>query len=180
MKKIVIILILFSGFWNSSYSQDIYYTRDAALFLNGQLDGEAIKAKTKKLGITLNYETTLITIRFLVNSLETGIDSIDNMLSKNTAEVIFEGKLGLEYVNTSDHPPLKFNTEGSLIINDSKSLIRGMGELHHIETSEQYACRLGLIMQLNLKELNIEPPISGLNDRFEVIITQALLQRDKN
>ena len=173
-------LLLVSGFCNLSYSQDVYYTRDASLLLNGALNGKALKIKTKELSVKLDYETSYMTVRFLVNSLETEIDTINNMLSESLTEVVFEGKLGLEYINTNDHPPLKFTTEGSLMIGNSESQIRGTGELHHIESSGGYACRLGLIMQLNLQELNIEPPLSGLDNRFEVFITQALLQKDKN
>jgi len=45
--------------------------------------------------------------------------------------------------------------------------------------SGSYVCMLGMSLTLNLNELNIDIP-SGLYEEVEVIVTQALLERDKN
>jgi hypothetical protein len=181
MKKVFLTLIALSVFWSIGFAQaDTYYTRNATLTLNAELDGEALKLVTRELSVMLDYETAFIIIRFPVSSLETEADSLNAMLEKSRTEVVFDGKLGMEYVNTEDHPPMKFETEGWLIMGSSKALVNGKGELHHIGNTTKYACMLGLTMQLDFKDLQIPPPLSGLNENFEAIITQALLQRDKN
>jgi len=180
MKETLIFIILGLTFWTQILAQDIYYTKDAMLILNGEFAQKPLKAHTKKLNIKLDYETTFITIRFFLNSLETGIDSIDNELKKISTEIVYEGLLNLRFINTRDHPPLKFIIDGTLSINGDKSPLKGTGELYHIENSQVYACRLGLILPINLGELNIKTPFYGLNDNLEAVITQALLQKDKN
>lgn len=180
MREALIFIFLSLTFWTPILAQDIYYTKDAMLILNGELAQKPIKSHTKKLNIKLDYETTFITIRFFLNSLETGIDSIDNKLKKNSTEIVFEGLLNLKFINTRDHPPIKFTTDGTLSINEDKSPLRGTGELYHIENAQVYACRLGLTLPINLGELNIKTPFYGLNDNLEAVITQALLQKDKN
>lgn len=180
MREALIFIILSLTFGTQIPAQDIYYTKDAMLILNGELAQKPLKARTKKLNIKLDYETTFITIRFFLNSLETGIDSIDNELKKISTEIVFEGNFNLKSINTRDHPPIKFITDGTLSINGGTSSLRGTGELYHIENSQVYACRLGLILPINLSELNIKTPFYGLNDNFEAVITQALLQKDKN
>ena len=56
----------------------------------------------------------------------------------------------------------------------------GKGELHYVNDSGEYACMLGLNMPLNLKDLKINLPWPGLADDIEVVVTQALLRKDKN
>ena len=180
MKKILILFSILSFTWSISVAQEIYFTRNATLTLNGELDGEALEIQTRELGVKLDYETAFLIIKFPLSSLETGVDSLNQMLKKSFLEVVFDGKLGLEYVNTEEHPPMNFTTEGWLIIGNSRTLVKGKGELHHIGKSTEYACMLGLTMNLNLTELNLTTPIAGLNENFEAIITQALLQIDKN
>ncbi|MCB0634383.1 MAG: hypothetical protein R2824_32870 [Saprospiraceae bacterium] len=180
MKKMLIVLLFIAGGLQHGFSQDIYYTRNATLVLNGELDGKALTLQTGELNVKLDYETTEIIIRFPVSSLITDLDNLQTRIEKTNSEVIYEGKLGLEYVNTENHPPMQFTTEGWLNINGEKRLIEGTGELHHIGKSNQYACMLGLNMVLDLEVLHIHLPIEGLENEFEVVITQALLQRDKN
>jgi hypothetical protein len=79
-------------------AQNIYYTRDATLTLNGELGSEALKLQTRQLGVRLDYETAYIIIRFPVSSLESGIDSLNQLLANSKAEVVFDGKLSLEYI----------------------------------------------------------------------------------
>ncbi len=181
MKKILLTLIVVTVFWSIGFAQaDTYYTRNATLTLNSEWNGEPLQLITRELSVMLDYETAFIIIRFPVSSLETEADSLNTMLDRSKVEVVFDGKLGMEYINTQDHPPMKFETEGWLTIGDSKELVTGEGELHHIGNSTKYACMLGMTMQLNFEDLGLPLPLSGMDKRFEAIITQALLQRDKN
>ena len=176
MKKMLILLLFIAIGRQHGLSQDIYYTRNATLFLNGELNGKALTLQTTELNVKLDYETAEI----IISSLATDLDSLQTQIEKINSEVVYEGKLGLEYVNTENHPPMQFTTEGWLNINGEKKLIEGTGELHHIGQSNQYACVLGLKMILDLEVLNMHLPVQDLNSEFEVVITQALLQRDKN
>lgn len=189
MKKILSLMIFQFVVLCSSFAQDTYQTRNATLTLNGELNGKALHLQTQALSVRLNYETAQIVISFPLRSLQTTLteaeqdsfsqDSLSQMLEKSFTEVVFDGKLGLEYVNTGDHPPMKFKTEGFLIIGTSKAHVEGKGELHHMSSTADLACMLGLRMTLNFKDLGIRIPFPGLNENFEAIITQALLQQDK-
>lgn len=125
----------------------------------------------------MDYETTEIIIRFKLGTLETTIDTLNQMLRNNTDEIVFKGKLDLEFINTKNIP-FKFWLSGVVRNVKSKKLIEGKGELHHIGDSDQIACMLGLVLNLNLKELDLELPINFKED-FEVIVTNAILQTDK-
>ncbi len=161
-------------------AQDTYYTRDATLTLNGAFNGQPITLYTRQLGVMLDYETAFLIIRFPVSSLVSGIDSLDQLLRKSNTEVVFDGKLGLEYIKTDNHPPMKFSAEGWLSVGDAKTLITGQGELHHLDDSGQIACMLGMTMNLNFDQLKVPLPLPGLAPDFEAVIKQAVLKKDKN
>jgi len=180
MKKALLILTISIIAWGAGHSQDVYYTKSATLKLNGALDGKALQLDTRQLGVMLDYETTEMIIRFPLNSLKSGIDSLDRLIKSSALEAVFDGTLSLEYINTKNHPPLKFTTEGWLTVGNSKNLITGAGELHHLDDAGQIACMMGMTMHLNLKNLNLRNPVPGLKDDFEAVITQAVLKKDKN
>ncbi|MFQ5447151.1 MAG: hypothetical protein ACE5FF_09460 [Saprospiraceae bacterium] len=180
MKNTMLWLFFTAATWTTALAQDIYYTRDATLTLNGESNGRALKLQTRQLGVRLDYETAYMIIRFPVSSLESGVDSVNQLLRKSTTEVVFDGKLSLEYIKTENHPPLKFTSEGWLTIGDSKTLITGKGELLHIDDASKIACMLGMTLHLDFQDLKLPPPLPGLESAFEAVIKQAVLRKDKN
>lgn len=180
MKNTILILAFSFISGSISIAQDVYYTKQATLQLVGELDGQLLALQTTQLGIKLDYETASVIVRFQLSSLKTDIDSINEMLKKSKLEVVFDGKLGLEYINTENHPPQNFEAEGKLTIGGLEAIIHGDGELLHIGRATDYACMLKMTIPLNFKDLSISGLLPGLNDKFEAVITQALLQKDKN
>lgn len=128
--------------------------------------------------MTLDYETTEIIIRFYLNTLNFNSDTLNNLVQSSLKEIVFKGAFSLDYINTEGHTPLDFKVEGLLEAGNTKRIVEGKGELHHVDGSNNFACMLGMKMYLNLKDYNIEIP--NLENEIEVIITQALLRKDKN
>ena len=181
MKQIIFFLTFFVSILNVGIAQeDVYYTRNATLRINGVFDEEATYAETKEVSVKLDYETTEMILRFPLYSLISDIDTLNTVLKNRLFDIVFVGELGLDYINTESHPPQIFKVEGSLIIETTKIKIEGKGEIHHVNDSGEYACMLGVNIFLNLKDLKIISPWPGLEDEIEVVITQALLRKDKN
>lgn len=180
MKNFILFSVFSLVFVSFGTAQDdVYYTRNATLQVNGKFQNQQLFGQTQKLAVRLDYETTETIIKLRLNTLEFNIDTINTILKFENKEITFIGELSLEYINTKGHPPLDFLVEGWLTIGNSKSPIKGEGELIHMNDSGSYACMLGMTVNLNLNELNIDIP-SELNEEVEVVITQALLERDKN
>lgn len=180
MKKLILFSVFSLVFVSFGAAQDdVYYTRNATLKVNGEFENQQLFGQTKELAVRLDYETTEMIIKFRLNTVKFNVDTINTLLKFENQEITFIGELSLEYINTKGHPPLDFLVEGSLSVGNSKSPIKGEGELIHMNDSGSYACLLGMTTTLNLNELNIDIP-SGLNEEIEVVITQALLERDKN
>lgn len=180
MKQILIILAsLFFAYTMAFAQDDIYFTWNAKLQLNGAFEGEAIYLETQDVSIKLDYETTEMIIRFPLSSLKSNIDTVNQVLKNKLSDVVFDGELSLEYINTESHPPQSFTVEGWLILGTSKFRIKGKGEIHHINDTGEFACMLGMTVHLNLKELKVDYPWPGLENEFEAIITQAILKKNK-
>ncbi|MEZ4940654.1 MAG: hypothetical protein R3D58_07290 [Saprospiraceae bacterium] len=185
MKHIISTLFLITYVWCNGLAQSTYQTRNAVLTLNGALGENALHLQTRELSVRLDYETAYLIIQFPLRTLQIvqsapAVDSLIKLLERSATQITFDGKLGLEYINTEDHPPMQFKTEGLLTVGTAKAVIQGSGELHHTSNTSDLACILGMTMHLSFKELGIGTPFPGLADSFEVVITQALLKRDKN
>ncbi len=161
-----------------SYAQtDIYYTQNASLEVIGVYNGQEIKGQTTTVGINLNYETTEMKILFNLNSLVFNNDTINRMIENQNILITFDGKLSLDYINTKSHPPMDFTAEGWLDTQETKTKIRGAGEIHHINDSGSYVCMLALKLDLDLSEIYNNLP-EGLFNEANLVITQAILQRN--
>lgn len=133
----------------------MYYTRNATITVSVSIGDNLIPFQSDELSVKLDYETAEIIMHLPLNSLHSGIDSLDRQLKTLNDEASFDGKLGLEYINTDNHPPINFDLEGWLVLDPNKQLITGKGQLHHNANSSEYACMLGLNLKLNFEDLNI-------------------------
>lgn len=176
MKKLLPILFLFAAI--NMEAQDVYYTRGATLHLNGELNGKPLQLKTDNLIIRLDYETAEAVMRLRVSDLQCEMDSLQKLLKRSPAEIVYEAKLSLDFISTEKHPPLDFTLEGWLMSADRKNWVKGKGELHFNANSSEYTNLMGLTFELSNRNIGIT--MTGLADDFEAIVLQALLQKDKN
>ena len=180
MKQTLTILSIVVLASSAGLAQDeVYFTWNAKLQLNGAFGGEPIHLETEEVSIKLDYETTEMILRFNMSSLNSNVDTVNQVLRNKLSDVVFDGELSLDYINTESHPPQHFTVDGWLILGTSKTRIKGKGELHHINDAGEFACMLGMTMHLNLEELKVGHPWPGLENEFEAIVTQAILKKNK-
>jgi hypothetical protein len=180
MKKTILLLVLSITLSNLYTQNNIYYTRDAILQVNGEFNNQFMFGQTRALNITLDYETTKILIRFKPSALKFNIDTLNNIIENENAEVVFRGELSLDYINVNNQAPLEFVVQGHLELGQKKIKINnGKGELHHINDSGDFSSMLGMTFLFNLNDLDLNIP-TGLFEEVEIVITQALLKDDKN
>lgn len=181
MKKSIfaLLFIVLSSMLGFSQDYNVYYARNVRLELHGVYKGLPLLAKTETVGVRLDYETAELRLNFELRSLKTNVDTLNRLLKNNFHKVVFDGKLGLEYINTQSHPPQYFDLEGMLVLDKTRNSITGTGQLHHVDDKGELTCMLGLTTILNLEKLGIQLALSGLTPDFEAVITQAVLRHDK-
>lgn len=177
MKYLLITTILLVGSQTLN-SQGVYFTRGASIKMVGQLSGAPVVMNSHELNVTLDYESTDLTISFPLSSLESNNQLLDSITNESGQTVKFKGQLSLDHINTDNHPPLHFTVEGWCEYGDGSYRVVGTGELKHLGDTGHVACMMTMVLDLNLVELGIHEPVSGLHNEFKVYINQAILQKE--
>lgn len=173
-----IILVVLLIFGSNVKAQEVYGTINGTIHITGVWNDSALIAVSNQLVVLLNYETAQFELRLDKSTLRTGIDSLDKKLKKLERDIlVYEGKLGIEYVQTQSHPPQDFEVEGYLTCAPHNENIIGKGHLEHI-FGDVYSCILNMTFHLNLKETNLNIDLPGLVDEVHVEIIQTVLKRE--
>ncbi len=169
------ILALFGGqTMDAQHEAQIYRTMNGQLSITGLVGDSVLMMQSNALVISMNYETAELMIRLNKETLgrEGETESV-NSLANTSSELLFKGKLGIDYVITQKHPPLDFEVEGYLFNEEGKTYVTGTGHLEHIHANE-YACILNLNFYIDPALLSIDWP--G-DEKVKIQILQTVLKR---
>jgi len=169
----VVLFILSTG---KTFSQDYYRTNAGSLIIRVNQNNELVTINSKKLLIILDYETGKLTMTQKVSDLSTSNNAIQSWLEGHPDETItFEGKLGLDYINTTGHAPLDFPVEGTLSPGENR--IMGDGHLVHRTGKMSASCLLSMTFQIKLDSVFPGLDLKGINNDVYIQIVQSLLGR---
>ena len=115
--------------------------------------------------------------------LEIDLTTLTNSEGKNFSEfvkipnkkLVIEGKLGVEFINTTNHPPQSFNLEG--IVVSSNNEVRGTGKLEHLSNRGTFSCILTIRIKIGLDDLGFESTDVNKEERISIKIVQVVLNR---
>ncbi len=172
---LLLFIVLYSG--TALFSQDerqVYSTKNGELIISGIVGDSLFSIKSSELIMSLDYETAELRIRSNQKNMENH-DEVNSPVKPGHLQpgLLFEGKLGIDYVITKKHPPLDFTVEGYFFNGADKSFITGTGHLEHIHANE-YACLLNLDFTVLPDKLSINWP--G-NEPVHIQIIQTVLKR---
>lgn len=168
------LLILLAGKVNA---QDYYTSRKGQVIVQSVYYDTVLVIKSDELVMQLNYGKANLKMSVDVNSFSSAIDSVNTKLGELTGKnVSFDGKLGIDYINTKAHLPQKFDFGGTLRYSGKNVPVNGEGSLTHIfSNSEITSCILWLKFEFNTENLLWNLPEYGLSDVITVNIIQAIL-----
>ena len=173
-KSILVLCIIFLA--QTVYAQNIYRTQNGTLEVRAILADSALHLRSKELAILLNYEDATFEMQVNPSSFRTGNDSLDEVLSNLSGnQISLTGKLGLEYINTTGHPPLDFQFTG--VLSTSNEMVGGVGYLEHITNKGLFSCVLTMNFTMKVEDLGVD--ISGLNpdDEVQFEVVQIVMNR---
>ncbi len=162
-------------------AQSNYYgTTKGRIALIGVFDGQTTVATSNDLIIHLDYETATVDMRLSPSSLRTRIDSLQGYFSEaSNQEASYQGKLGMEFIDTHEHPTLKFDVRGTLTVGKHAIQLPGSGVLEHFSDEGEIACFLDLEFFLNLPPEIRLPFLAENEQRLSIRITESVLQKEK-
>ena len=176
--KYLLAILLYFGINSGivSAQNELYRTSTGRLFIKADLNDTAINLNSDELVIMLDYETGDIILKQEISSLIADNDTIQSKLSElKDIYLKFEGKLGLDYINTTDHAPLDFQVEG--IMYPQNVHVIGTGHLEHIAQKTSSACLLSLTFILEPEVVFPENQFPELHKNIYVKVVQSLLAR---
>ncbi len=177
MKKAIYIsiILLWIVSLHKANAQKMYQTQNGNMVITVVSADTILKITAKKLLIVLNYENANIIIKMNRSDFFTGNDSLDKKLASMKFETIdFNGKLNIDYINTTGHPPLDFEVSGVLSTNNH--IITGTGHLEHISSGGTFSCLLTLRFYLKKDDLGLNLEGLNLKDDIQIEIVQAVLK----
>lgn len=173
-----IITLLLLIFLQEVNAQVAFSTVKGKIKITSIWNDSALIAVSNELIVLLDYETACFEMRLDKSTLRTGVDSLDKRLEQLRGDLlIYEGKLGLDYVRTHSHPPQDFEVEGHLICAPHTEAIIGKGRLEYT-LGDVYSCLLTMTFHLNLEDVNIDIDLSGLHNEVHVEVIQIVLKRN--
>ena len=173
----VLLLLTAMSFTAAFAQQDMYLTTTGQLIIKAHLGERSVNIVSKDLIIMLDYETGKVVMKQKLSALKANNDSLQSTIQNMEDEYIrFEGKLGLDYINTSGHPPLDFAVEGTIY--PGNKYVIGEGHLVHLVQGTENACLLSLSFTLQPKDIFPGYQQTDENDEIHVQVIQSLLARE--
>lgn len=166
---------------SEAYAQpDYYITVDGAIMIQGKFKDNALKAMSKKVTVLIDYNTGDFTLYFDASTLYTGEISLDTLLAKQKGYVIqYEGKFGVDHVQTESHAPLEFVVEGYINCHYHNDFIQGKGRLEHLY-DDHYSCILNMSFDLTLDQLPFNIDVEGLDESIRIEIVQMVMNQNSS
>ena len=162
----------------SAQQPDYYITVDGTIMIQGKLHDKPLLAKSNKATVLVDYNTGNFTLYFDASTLKTGVIALDTVLLKQKGYVIqYEGKFGVDHVQTESHAPLNFLVEGYINCHYHNDYIQGRGRLEHLY-DDHYSCYLNMSFDLTLDQLPFNIQVEGLDENIRVEIVQMVMNQN--
>lgn len=165
-----------------SYGQqpDYYVTVDGTIMIQGKYYESPLSVKSNKVTVLVDYNTGDFTLYFDASTLKTGVVALDTVLIKQRGYVIqYEGKFGVNHVQTESHAPLNFLVEGHINCHYHNDYILGKGRLEHLY-DDHYSCFLNMSFDLTLDQLPFNIQVEGLDENIRVEIVQMVMNQNNS
>jgi hypothetical protein len=159
------------------YAQGYYTSKKGQVIVQSVYYDTVLVIKSDELIMQLDYGKANLKMSVDLNSFLSGNDSVNTKLEELTGKnVSFDGKLGIDYINTKPHLPQKFDFSGTLRYSGINVPVNGEGSLTHIfSNSEITSCILWLEFKFNTETLRWNLPEYGLSNVINVNIIQGIL-----
>ena len=184
MEKLRIVSILLLTVFGSIFlinglnGQDTYTTNHGTIAIKTSINNANITLVSNDLNLLLNYKTADVTFNTALNNFSADKPVTDTSIL--SGELKFEGSLGIEYINTTEHPKQNFNTEGVLKKGDNNIQISGSGTLEHLYSRQKIACLLSLKYNINQENAMKIFPKSDITSGVHIEIIYAVLDKTFN
>lgn len=178
MKNSLVFILLSLYSLSAIFAQNTYQTQEGHILISGKYNNNTVLIESHKLNLFMDYTTKAFKGTLNLSTLDTGIDSLDLLLSSLKPGIVsFSGVIPDDDFITWEHSELKFDipVDVNLLEENLNPSLR-ISINHFKDNGSNYACLLSGTMDLDLTEFENKP--SELGDIIEVKFTQVLMRRN--
>lgn len=180
--KFFSLLLLIIGLTSSTHGQEYYRTFSGDIVISLTNHDSIVLLVSHKLLVSLDYETSKISLKVPIETFRTGIDSFDERLKAvRNSDFEFTGKLGIT-INSRRFDPQRYNMEGLITSATVPAAVRGNGSMTCIPAGDKLtpACTLLLSMETTLSALHLRDAFPTANEQVRIDLRQSILERQTN
>lgn len=157
---------------------ETYITIDGSILIQGKYNTRPFTAKSNRVTVLVDYNTGDFLLTFDASTIRTGIQALDTLLFKQRGYLVqYEGRFGVDHVQTESHAPLNFLVEGYINCHYHNDYIQGKGRLEHLY-DDHYSCYLNMSFDLTLDQLPFNIQVEGLDENIRVEIVQMVMNQN--
>lgn len=178
MRAFCLILFLFELITASAQAplSGMYRAKNGHIVISGKMDTTAVAAQSDQLLIVLNCEGAEMTARVDINTLSTGEDRFDSLLSASRETAFFIGQIEVDIINSPGPLPIEFDIGGILTLNSTSRPMVIKARIDNIPDNQNAGMFLGEIA-ISLNDFNLRSKLPFLSDLLIIQFSQVLLKR---
>ena len=180
--KYASLLLLAIAFSATTYAQEYYRTFSGDIVISLTNRDSTVMLVSHKLLVSLDYETSKISLKVPLQTFRTGIDSFDTRLNAvRNLDLEFTGKLGIT-INSRRFDPQRYNMEGIITSATAPMSVRGNGSMTCIPAGDKLtpACTLLLSMETTLSALHLSDLFPTAKEEVRIDLRQSVLEKQTN
>lgn len=172
-------IALFAIMGNRICAQQVYKTVSGDIAVSISFGDTTQLMVSHDIFVILNYENSKLYFRIPVETFKTGVDSIDEVISKKRGQIVeFNGKLSIT-INPRVFAAQRYLLDGMLTVGNLALPINGTGSMTCMAAANNStpACTLLLSFESTLSALNLTELFPGARDAIRVDMRQSILER---
>ncbi|WP_375580157.1 hypothetical protein ABWH96_03595 [Marivirga tractuosa] len=181
MKIIFITLLFFAQTW-VAVGQSLYRTTEGHIVMVAEIIDEQVIAESHKLFLFLDYNTKEISGKLDLKTIDTGIDYLNEEISKAEDEemtVSFSGFIPVDDFISKPHAPISFNWPLKVTAGERTFQIILSGNLKHFNGGEAIACMLSATGDVDTNEVGLKSILPEIGKTLKIHFTQVILRKNK-
>jgi hypothetical protein len=177
--KLLLLFLFLQASITTITAQQLYSTQQGDLAIS-ITDHDTIRLMvSNEMLLTLDYETSKISLKVGYETFRTHVDSLDDKLRAMKGTYLeYTGKLGIS-INTRNYGPQKYNMEGVLTTGYTPVTLQGNGSMTCMPAGDYAtpACMLLVSLQTTLSVLHLNQIFTGAEEGVRIDVRQSILKK---
>lgn len=180
MKAIIFIIVIVFHSISMAHAQSTYRASRGHVIIVGEIGNQRVIAEGDGLSILLDYTTKAVSGRLNLKTMNTGLGSLDERISKQEDEatlVSFSGVIPVDDFITQPHLPVSFELPLTVTMGSKTFKVILTGTLRHFDGGNSIACILGASGEVPTEKTGLKESLPELSEVVKIEFSQVVLRK---